>query len=326
MIDKVSVIIPLFNKEDYIFKTLISVLNQTYSNLEIIIIDDGSTDRSYEMIRAFISNLNNIVYRKIKNSGVSNARNLGLQISTGKYITFLDADDILLENKISNDISTLIGTSYDAVYSGTISKYSNGRKQKERIIFKKGKIFNFFVKGYLWPQTGTWLIKREFIIRNKLHFNSTISWGEDFDFFSRIMIIGNVTFSRSFNFIYNRVPNSLSKFDVKMVNEIYLWNNLNEIYTFYTTNNYKKYTENEFITKFRIPSVFILNLYRSYKNNKISDFKLEVSNFKFQINKFKFLKGYLPYSFRILLIHYFLRFKLGKMYLNILSRAGLKNG
>ena len=93
MENKVSIIIPAYNCEKYIFECLESVINQTYSNLEIIIIDDGSTDNTSEICQRFEKIDNRIIYTWQENSGVSKARNKGIDLAKGKYIVFIDADD-----------------------------------------------------------------------------------------------------------------------------------------------------------------------------------------------------------------------------------------
>ncbi|QYS89019.1 glycosyltransferase family 2 protein [Flavobacterium davisii] len=87
-----SVIIPLYNKENYIYNTLTSVIDQSYSNFEIIIVNDGSTDKSLEIIQ----NINDSRIRIFnqQNKGVSSARNLGIKNAKGTLIAFLDADDL----------------------------------------------------------------------------------------------------------------------------------------------------------------------------------------------------------------------------------------
>ena len=89
----VSIITPAYNAEKYIKETIESVLGQTYKNWELIIVNDGSTDSTEEIIKSFDDS--RVVLLSQKNSGVSSARNLGMQSSKGKYITFLDADDVL---------------------------------------------------------------------------------------------------------------------------------------------------------------------------------------------------------------------------------------
>ena len=90
----VSVIIPCFNAEKTIIRTLKSIDMQTINDYQVIIIDDGSTDNSEHVILKYIQNKNNFVYIKQKNSGVSTARNKGITEAQGKYISFLDADDV----------------------------------------------------------------------------------------------------------------------------------------------------------------------------------------------------------------------------------------
>ena len=92
---KISVVIPLYNKETYISNTLRSVMNQTYDDYEIVIVDDGSTDNSVEVIKnSFSSDKIRII--KKENGGPSSARNRGVQEAHGEWIVFLDADDMLL--------------------------------------------------------------------------------------------------------------------------------------------------------------------------------------------------------------------------------------
>lgn len=112
--DKVSIIIPVFNAEQYICRCLDSLKNQTYSNIEIIVVDDGSTDDSAKYIADKKREDNRILVFSQKNSGPSAARNLGLSKMSGSYFTFLDADDVLLENAISTMVAC--AQSYDADY------------------------------------------------------------------------------------------------------------------------------------------------------------------------------------------------------------------
>jgi glycosyltransferase involved in cell wall biosynthesis len=103
----VSVIIPVYNSENTIKETIISAINQTYTNLEIIVVDDGSTDNSKNEILSLTDS--RIKYKFQENQGSPNAKNLGLSISAGKYIQFLDADDLLSSDKIENQVKLLNG-------------------------------------------------------------------------------------------------------------------------------------------------------------------------------------------------------------------------
>ena len=94
--DKISVIVPVYNKEKYIENTLDSILNQTYKNLEIIIINDGSTDESAEICKKKLMIDNRIIMINTENQGAGAARNVGLSKATGKYISFIDSDDYII--------------------------------------------------------------------------------------------------------------------------------------------------------------------------------------------------------------------------------------
>ena len=98
-----SIIIPLYNKENAIEKTLKSVFNQSFTDYEVIVINDGSTDKSKEKVYAFSDSRLRLI--STENKGVSQARNLGISESKGKLIAFLDADDLLattcLENRVA---------------------------------------------------------------------------------------------------------------------------------------------------------------------------------------------------------------------------------
>ena len=117
MISKVSVIIPVYNKEKYIKRCLESVLNQTYSNLEIVIIDDASTDNSMNIVNGIEDERIKIISLS-ENRGVSIARNKGIEIATGKYICFLDADDYWILDKIEKQVKMIELNNYVFVYGG----------------------------------------------------------------------------------------------------------------------------------------------------------------------------------------------------------------
>lgn len=98
MFDKVSIIIPVYNKEKYIERCIKSIIGQTYSNIELIIVNDGSTDNSFKKCKALQEVDNRIIIINQENKGVGEARNTGLDAATGNYIAFIDPDDTIEEN------------------------------------------------------------------------------------------------------------------------------------------------------------------------------------------------------------------------------------
>lgn len=121
----VSVIIPCFNAEKYIDKCILSVLEQDYENIEIIIIDDGSTDGSLEIIKKY----NNVNILTQSNSGACVARNAGLKISRGKYVKFLDSDDVLLCGILKRQVNLAeLSSDNDIIYGDYIVNKGNKKK------------------------------------------------------------------------------------------------------------------------------------------------------------------------------------------------------
>lgn len=131
---KVSVIVPIYNADKYLKECIESLLNQTYTNLEIICLNDGSTDSSTKICKELSETDNRIILIEKENTGVSATRNLGLKIASGEYIMFLDADDFLEPNAIEIALNTGIE------YGAEIVQFGFFRNNKENKIKSTGNI------------------------------------------------------------------------------------------------------------------------------------------------------------------------------------------
>lgn len=109
----VSVIVPVFNAESFVEECVASILTQTYSNLEVLLIDDGSSDRSLTLLKGIAEHDNRIIVITKNNGGVSSARNVGLDSASGDYIGFVDADDIIEPNMIEVLVSACLNSGSD---------------------------------------------------------------------------------------------------------------------------------------------------------------------------------------------------------------------
>ena len=183
--DKISVIITVFNKEDYIVRCIQSVFNQTHPNLELIIIDDGSTDTSKELIKLNHTNQFEVkTVFKDHNEGLAKARNEGLNLATGDHIFFLDADDYLLPDALS--LLSVMSNVNDSPMIALRVQGSHKLKPVETLnvrTFKwKGKKKS---KIYSRKSVASILIKRSFINENNLIFDSTYQYFTDLDFLLR---------------------------------------------------------------------------------------------------------------------------------------------
>ncbi|MDW5287873.1 glycosyltransferase family 2 protein [Formosa sp. PL04] len=190
---KVSVIIPLYNASEFLEATLHSVLNQLYPNIEIIIIDDNSTDDSFNKALEFESDT--VIVKQNKDKGACAARNYGFELSTGDYIQFLDADDILSPDKIEKQVETLYASTTDLAVCNTYhftDRIEEGVCNDKPYIFSTSKPVEFFINlwgGNALPmhmiQTSAWLTPRLLIEKFGL-WDETLSKDQDGEFFARI--------------------------------------------------------------------------------------------------------------------------------------------
>lgn len=125
---KISIIIPMYNSEEYISQCLKSVVSQTYKNIEILVVNDGSKDKSLEIVDQFAKNDSRIKVITQKNQGLSSARNTGLKYKTGEYVLFLDSDDWIDKETCENTLNTLNETDSDVVMWAYTREYSNKSK------------------------------------------------------------------------------------------------------------------------------------------------------------------------------------------------------
>ena len=137
---KVSIIVPVFNIDKYLERCIQSLLQQTYKNYEIILVDDGSTDTSAKICDKYASQNKNITVIHKSNSGLGMARNTGIENASGDLIKFIDGDDYIEKNHLENLINLVNEKSADAVLCGYTRVFKNGSAQKHKHIYS-GKTF-----------------------------------------------------------------------------------------------------------------------------------------------------------------------------------------
>jgi len=171
----ISVIIPVHNCEKYLATAIESVLYQTYKNIEIIIIDDGSTDNTAKIACEFKPNIN---YYYQDNQGAAAARNKGIHLATGDFIAFLDADDIWLKNKLIQQTKIFKNQDIDCVFSLIQQFHSPELTNKEKA---KIKVHDAILTGY---SPGTMLIKKNTFFKIG-GFATNLRMGEFIDWYLR---------------------------------------------------------------------------------------------------------------------------------------------
>ena len=177
--DLISVIIPTYNRAHLIRRSAQSVLNQTYKNLELIIVDDGSTDKTKEVIDSI--NDKRIIYIKQENQGVSAARNTGIEKAKGKYIAFQDSDDVWHLDKLEKQLLTIQKNNADLVFCKQF-KFGTLMKRKVPKNIKEGFLQKDILPINIFPQTI--LSKADILKENK--FNIHMLSVEDFELLLRI--------------------------------------------------------------------------------------------------------------------------------------------
>ncbi len=191
--DLVSIIVPIYNTEKYLPKCLDSIINQTYKNIEILLVNDGSPDNSDKIMKEYEQNDNRVKCLYKKNGGLSDARNYGLRFATGKYVCFVDSDDWVSEfyveklvEKITSDKSDIAVCEFDRVYNSkktknTVNEYDlDGFKvpaawnkiylksviDKYRLKFPVGKWYEDLTMSSMYIMT----CKKKSIVKESLYF------------------------------------------------------------------------------------------------------------------------------------------------------------
>ena len=181
---KISIVVPVYNGEEYISKCLDSLINQSYKNIEIIIINDGSNDNTEKICNKYKEIDSRIKVISIENGGVSKARNIGIENATGQFLMFCDSDDyvakdwckLLLENYKENN---LILCDYYNVIDNEVKEFDYERPKVNNVINKAD-----FLKLRLYGINAPWnkIFYLDIIKNNNIRFDENISLGEDLRF------------------------------------------------------------------------------------------------------------------------------------------------
>lgn len=197
--DKISVIIPIYNVEKYLKKCLDSVINQTYKNLEIICVNDGSPDNCQKILEEYKTKDNRIIVIEQENKGVSNARNRALEVATGDYITFIDPDDWIELDFYEAAIKNLKESSADIFCSGIYDEFEDRTVKRENklpvkeVITDKNDLFLYVFKRDYYRNFGVFLWNKVYKseLFENVRFDETLFIGEDLVVFTEVALKSN---------------------------------------------------------------------------------------------------------------------------------------
>lgn len=228
---KVSIIVPVYNVEEYLEKCLDSLVNQTLKDIEIIIVNDGSTDASKEIIQKYINKYKNIVYLEKENGGLSSARNYGIPYAKGEYIGFVDSDDYVELNMYEKMYNKAIEEKSDMVECDFIWEYTN--KKREDI----GKIYSNKKEAIIEARVVAWnkIIKKDIIEKTKITFPEGLRY-EDIEFFYKIVpYLDKISFVKETLVHYIQRESSIANTQNERTGEIFkIWEN---VLNYYIENN-----------------------------------------------------------------------------------------
>lgn len=185
----ISVIIPTYNRAHIISRAIDSVLKQTYSNWELIIVDDGSEDDTEEVVRRITKkNKGKIFYFKQQNKGVSAARNLGIRKANGDYISFLDSDDEFLPKKLAIQVQKMEESGVDLSLTGEYQILEEKKQVLETVDEDFSLTSESFIQSFISHSASLIMVKAN----KDLFFNEEMPAMEDTDFMLRALSIGRV--------------------------------------------------------------------------------------------------------------------------------------
>ncbi len=182
----ISIIIPCYMQGEFLTETIQSVIKQTYKNWECIIINDGSTDNTETIVAKFLDTDSRLKYIYQEHKGVSRARNIGIENSNGKFIQFLDSDDIISEQKIERQVKALSVLGENSLSISSFNFLENQKliPHRQKIFFTSQNYLNEIIKDWeteLSIPIHCFLFNSSFFKEKKIRFNEVLKNNEDWD-------------------------------------------------------------------------------------------------------------------------------------------------
>ena len=207
MSKKISVIVPVYNVEKYLEKCIDSIINQEYKNIEIILVNDGSTDKSIDICKKYKNIDDRIVLIDKKNAGVSSSRNLGISLAKGDFIAFIDPDDWIEKDMLFNMYKKCNQGNFDMCICNYVIEYENFYKKidmkvpfSKKIFNDKSDIMKYIIaslissetlnqdEGFMMGSICRILVKSSIIKENNILFDENITYSEDLLFLLKILL------------------------------------------------------------------------------------------------------------------------------------------
>lgn len=211
---KVSIIIPVYNAERYLEQTLISILNQDYACFELILVNDGSTDKTQTIIEKYAKHDNRIIKLEQENKGAPYARNQGIKIANGNYIYFFDADDMMLKTGLRHMIDAIESNDVDLIIGSFEMEIPNGNQVfsfENEVVFVRNNFEVAMEKlTTIGAMPGNKLFLNSIVKQYQIFFDS-VGIGQDCNFFYKYLChINKFMFIHHPTYLYKNVRGSIT--------------------------------------------------------------------------------------------------------------------
>jgi len=301
---KVSVVIPAYNSEKYIERTLKSVLSQTLDSIEIIVVENGSTDKTYEIANKVLSSQSRFAWKliRLEEANVGRARNIGIQNVRGKYVYFLDSDDFINDSAIERLYKICEEKQADFAFFGfnrvnesgqILVRYDSFYKCRKSIM-SGIKAVDEYLDGNIWIATGTYIFKRTIIEENDIKFSEESAAGEDQTFVINVLLhTKRVVSDCSSMLSYTVHGNGLSSSD-RVFEAVEAFHNLQKEVS--SMKNLSPDDKERIVSKinyFKIPYLYLRGYFRFAKTTCYKDFK---EHLKKNRKKIRFKINYIPFN------------------------------
>lgn len=240
----ISIIVPAYNSESYLGECLQSIIDQTYQTIEIILINDGSTDHSYEIANSWAKKDKRVIVLSQSNQGVSAARNAGLRIAKGEYVFFVDSDDTIEDDTIENLYKSAISSNADIVIGNVYFCYPDGRKlplfkgigaYAKQSSVSGSQCFSQLMEGNVFPPlVYLYFTKRNLILNNQLFFEEGIVHEDELWCIKTLLSAHRVLVGDFFHYFYYIREGSIMHSDNKQYRVVSFFKVVNKLEVFAT--------------------------------------------------------------------------------------------
>lgn len=290
---KISIIMPVYNKGDFLDRAIESILKQSVQDFELILINDGSTDHSARILEHYgDAHPTKIRCFSQRNKGVSATRNYGMALAKGDYISFLDADDgyhpdflkeCLAQVQYKN--SDVILTMHEKHFLGTNQRVHSKMNRKSKMVLKD------FILGKIDANTNSWLIKKSLVMENGIQFKEEMTYGEDMLFFIEVLLHASHSscVAKALTTYHIGVEDSLSTNSIDKVYKDIEWITMAiQLINEQNMDASMKSILIDALQGYRLPAAIV---YRLHLNRQVVDYHVHKENVMRHIKKFRFNNG-----------------------------------